>query len=119
MKSPHRPEVPTRRWNRAAGLLLALYILNVIIFAASMLTPDLIDRLGLGEYRDSRSWWPILLQVLLGIGAFGCYYWPRAADLRNFSVLVTGVLAATTICSAWSSYSGCPSTATKVRCGRR
>ena len=110
MKSPRKPEVPTRRWNRAAGLLLALYVLNVIIFAASMLAPDLIDRLGLGEYRDSRSWWPILLQVLLGLGAFGCYYWPRARTSRNFSVLVTGVLAATTIFLGLVSYSTCAST---------
>ena len=110
MKSPRKPEVNTRRWNRAAAVLLALYVLNVIIFAASMLAPDLIDRLGLGEYRDSRSWWPILLQVLLGLGAFGCYYWPRARTSRNFSVLVTGVLAATTIFLGLVSYSTCEST---------
>ena len=110
MKSPRKPEIPTQRWNRAAGVLLALYVLNVIIFAASMLAPDLIERIGLGEYRNSRSWWPILVQVVLGLGAFGCYYWPRARTSRNFSVLVTGVLAATTIFLGLVSYSTCKST---------
>ncbi len=109
MKSRLKPE-RLAAWNLAAGVLLGLYVLNVIIFALSMLAPAVIERVGLGEYRNSRSWWPILVQVLLGLAAFGCYYHPRARSSRSFSVLVTGVLAATTIFLGLVAYSTCPST---------
>ena len=57
--------------------------------------------IGLGAYTDSGSWWPILVQVALGAAAFATLLLATAARPRNFSVLVTGVLAATTIPSAW------------------
>jgi hypothetical protein len=41
------------------------------------------------------------------------YYWPRRRDARNFSVLVTGILAATTVSIGLVAYWGCPSTATE------
>ncbi len=109
MKSRHRPE-DLRRWNLAATVLIGLYAVNLVLFAAAMIAPDRIVAAGLGEYTRSRSWWPILLQVVLGLAAFVCYYRPRMRTSRNFSALATGVLAVTTIVLGLIAYATCPST---------
>ncbi len=57
-------------------------------------------------YGDPRAWWPVALQLALGLGAFGAYYWPRRHETRSFSLLITGGLGVTTIVlgvvSAWN-----------------
>ncbi len=110
MKSRRRPEGDLRRWNLAAGVLIGLYAVNVVLFALAMVAPTRMIGAGLGEYTRSRSWWPILLQVVFGLAAFGCYYRPRMATSRNFSALATGVLAVTTILLGLVAYATCPST---------
>lgn len=119
MKSLPRPSTVTatstypsslRRWNVAAWTLLVLYLLNLLIFAVSVFDAGIVQALGAGGYTDEKAWWPILVQVALGIGAFLAYYWPRRREARNFPVLVTGVLAATTITLGLVAYWGCPST---------
>ncbi len=99
------------RWNVASGVLLALYVLNLAVFAVSVFNERIVRAIGLSAYTDERAWWPILVQVALGAAAFMTYYWPRRRDARNFSVLVTGVLAATTIPMGLVAYWNCPSTA--------
>jgi RyR domain len=99
------------RWNVASGVLLALYVLNLAVFAVSVYNERLVRAIGLGAYTDERAWWPILVQVALGAAAFVTYYWPRRREARNFSVLVTGVLVATTIPMGLVAYWNCPSTA--------
>jgi hypothetical protein len=99
------------RWNVASGILLALYVLNLAVFAVSVYSERMVRAIGLGAYTNERAWWPILVQVALGSAAFVTYYWPRRHDARNFSVLVTGVLAATTIPMGLVAYWNCPSTA--------
>jgi hypothetical protein len=119
MKFPHRPSTVSvastypgslRSWNVASWTLFALYLLNLVIFAVSIFDEGIVQALGLGGYTDEKAWWPILVQVALGIAAFLTYYWPRWREPRNFSVLVTGVLAATTITLGLVAYWGCPST---------
>jgi hypothetical protein len=100
-----------RRWNLASGVLLALYVLNLAVFAVSVYNERIVRAIGLSAYTDERAWWPILVQVALGAAAFVTYYWPRRRYARNFSVLVTGVLAATTIPMGLVAYWNCPSTA--------
>jgi hypothetical protein len=101
------------RWNVASGVLLALYVLNLAVFAVSVYNERIVRAIGLGAYTDERAWWPILVQVALGAGAFVTYYLPRRRDAHNFSVLVTGVLAATTIPMGLVAYWNCPSTASE------
>ena len=102
-----------RRWNLASWILLALYVLSLLAFAVSVFDEDLVRAIGLSGYSDEKSWWPILVQVALGTAAFLTYYWPRRRDARNFSVLVTSVLAATTVSIGLVAYWGCPSTASE------
>jgi hypothetical protein len=64
------------RWNVASGVLLALYVLNLAVFAVSVYNERLVRAIGLGAYTDERAWWPILVQVALGAAAFVTYYWP-------------------------------------------
>ena len=118
-KSPHRHSTMSamstsshslRRWNVAACTLLALYLVSLIIFAVSIFN-DHIGPIGLGAYTNEKAWWPILVQIALGAAAFATYYWPRRRYARNFSVLVTGVLAATTISLGLAAYWICESTA--------
>jgi hypothetical protein len=99
------------RWNVASGVLLAFYVLNLAVFAVSVYNERIVRAIGLGAYTDERAWWPILVQVALGAAAFVTYYWPRRREARNFSVLVTGVLVATTIPMGLVAYWNCPSTA--------
>jgi hypothetical protein len=102
-----------RRWNLASWILLALYVLSLLAFAVSVFDEDFVRAIGLGGYADEKSWWPILVQVALGTAAFLTYYWPRRRAGRNFSVLVTGALAATTVSIGLVAYWGCPSTASE------
>ncbi|MFL6047085.1 MAG: RyR domain-containing protein [Propionibacteriaceae bacterium] len=119
MKFPHRPSTVSvastypgslRRWNMASWILFVLYLLNLVIFAVSVFDEGIVQALGLGGYTDEKAWWPILVQVALGIAAFLTYYWPRRREPQNFSLLVTGVLAATTITLGLVAYWACPST---------
>jgi hypothetical protein len=103
-------EASLRRWNLAAGVLLVLYGLSLVVFVLSTLAPGFVASLHLGAYQKPSQWWPILLQVVLGVGAFLCYYRPRRRETRNFSVPVTGVLAGTTILVGLAAYWTCPST---------
>jgi RyR domain len=100
-----------RRWNVAACTLLVLYLLSLVIFVVSVYNERIVRTIGLGVYTDESAWWPILIQVALGAAAFATYYWPRRRDARNFTVLVTGVLAATTISVGLAAYWSCPTTA--------
>jgi hypothetical protein len=104
-----------RRWNVAACTLLALYLLSLIIFAIALFNERIVAAIGLEAYADETAWWPILLQIALGTAAFVTYYWPRRRYARNFSVLVTGVLAATTISVGVAAYWGCESTEDESR----
>jgi RyR domain len=100
-----------RRWNVASTILLILYALSLGIFALAVSHPKTVRAVGLGAYTRERAWWPILVQIALGAAAFATYYWPRHREARNFLVVVTGVLAATTILIGVAAYWGCPSTA--------
>jgi RyR domain len=102
-----------RRWNLASWTLLALYVLSLLVFALSVFDEAIVQTIGLGAYADEGAWWPILIQVALGTAAFLTYYWPRRREARNFSVLVTGVLAATTVAIGLVAYWGCPSSASE------
>ena len=104
-----------RRWNVVSWTLLGLYVLSLLVFVASVVNESFIRRIGLGGYADPRAWWPIMVQLALGTAAFLTYYWPRRRDVRNFSVLVTGVLAATVVSIGLVAYWGCPSTADESR----
>ena len=104
-----------RRWNVASWTLLVLYVLSLLVFAVSVFNEDIVRAIGLGGYADESAWWPILVQVALGVGAFMTYYWPRRRDARNLSILVTGILAATTVSIGLVAYWGCPSTANESR----
>ena len=50
MKSRRKREVNLPRWNLAAVILISLYAVNMIIFAAAMINEDAVTALGLGEY---------------------------------------------------------------------
>ena len=104
-----------RRWNVVSWTLLGLYVLSLLVFVASVVNESFIRRIGLGGYADPRAWWPIMVQLALGTAAFLSYYWQRRRDVSNFSVLVTGVLAATVVSIGLVAYWGCPSTAEESR----
>lgn len=97
-------ERPTRlwSWNALALALLVAYVAGIILFGYAALTTTPAPtayalRPPLAGYGDPRAWWPIALQLALGLAAFGAYYVPRRHQTRSFSLLVTGGLGVTTI----------------------
>lgn len=92
-----------RPWNVAAVVLLLAYAAGLVLFCAAALAgtpgpPSGAFRRGpLAAYADPRGWWPVALQLLLGLAAFGAYYLPRRYDARSFSLLLTGGLGVSTI----------------------
>lgn len=100
-----------RRWTAAGAVVLALYVVNTALFCLAVLRPGALAGSLLSAYGRSDAAGPIVAEVLLGLTAFGCYYWPRRADARKFSVLLTGGLAITTIVLGAVAYSQCSSTA--------
>ena len=97
-----------RRWTLAAAVATALYVLGLVFFGVAVARPEWVRELGLGAYANSRKFWPILVQVLLGMAAFVCYYRPRRRENRSPTVLVSGVLAVTTMVLGFVSYLHCP-----------
>ena len=95
-----------RRWSVAAVILLAAYLGGLVLLALAA-RPGLALSGRLAAYEDPRAWWPIAVQVGLGTAAFLAYWYPRRAESRSFSFLVTGSLAVTTIGLGLISYWGC------------
>ena len=88
-------------WTAVALMLLAGYLAGVILLALGA-------RSGWpAPYADPTNPWPTALQVGLGAGAFGAYWWPRRGENRSFSLLLTASLALSTIALGLASYSGC------------
>ena len=102
MASGDRPD-RLRPWNALAIALLALYLVGIGLFCYAALTttpepsPYAITDGPLAAYGNPRAWWPVALQLALGLGAFGAYYWPRRHETRSFSLLITGGLGVSTI----------------------
>ena len=100
------------RWNALAIALLVLYLVGMGLFCYAALTttpepsPYAITEGPLAAYGNPRAWWPVALQLALGLGAFAAYYWPRRHETRSFSLLITGGLGVSTIVlgvlSAWN-----------------
>lgn len=92
-----------RPWNAGAVALLVLYVAGLVLFCHAALTTTpapsayAIRRGPLAAYGDPRAWWPIALQLALGLAAFAAYYVPRRHETRSFSLLVTGGLGVSTI----------------------
>lgn len=98
-----RPGERRRRtaWTAASVILLAGYVAGLVLLALGA-------RSGFpAVYADPANPWPIALQVALGLGAFGAYWWPRRSETRSFSLLVTASLAVSTIALGLASYWGC------------
>jgi hypothetical protein len=101
-----------RGWNALAIGLTVLYLAGLVLFCYSALTTTptpsryAITQWPFRAYSDPRSWWPVALQLALGVGAFGAYYIPRRNETRSFSLLITGGLGVSTIvlgvCSVWN-----------------
>ena len=101
-----------RAWNALAITLTVLYAAGLVLFCYSALTTTpspsgyAITQRPFSAYSDPRAWWPIALQLALGIAAFGAYYIPRQNETRSFSLLITGGLGVSTIvlgvCSVWN-----------------
>ena len=101
-----------RAWNALAIGLTVLYVAGLVLFCYSALTTTptpsryAITQWPFSAYSDPRAWWPVALQLALGVGAFGAYYIPRRNETRSFSLLITGGLGVSTIvlgvCSVWN-----------------
>ena len=101
-----------RAWNALAIGLTVLYLAGLLLFCYSALTTTptpstyAITQPPFNAYSDPRAWWPVALQLALGLGAFGAYYIPRRNETRSFSLLITGGLGVSTIvlgvCSVWN-----------------
>src|SRR5918997_5103481 len=92
-----------RGWNALAIALMVLYLAGLLLFCYSALTttptrsPYAITQPPFSAYSDPRAWWPVALQLALGLGAFAAYYIPRQNEPRSFSLLITGGLGISTI----------------------
>ena len=72
---------PTRQraWNALAIGLILLCAAGIVLFCYSALTttptpaPYAITQPPFDAYSDPRAWWPVALQLALGMGAFGAY----------------------------------------------
>ena len=68
-----------RVWNELAIVLTLLYAAGLVLFCYSALTTTptpsqyAITQLPFDAYSDPRAWWPVALQLALGMGAFGAY----------------------------------------------
>jgi hypothetical protein len=101
-----------RTWNALALGLTVLYVAGILLFCYSALTTTpapsgyAITSPPFDAYSNPRAWWPVALQLALGVGAFGAYYLPRRNESRSFSLLITGGLGISTIvlgvCSVWN-----------------
>jgi hypothetical protein len=104
--------VRQRGWNALALGLTVLYAAGLVLFCYSALTTTptpsayAITQPPFRAYSDPRAWWPVALQLALGVAAFGAYYIPRQNESRSFSLLITGGLGVSTIvlgvCSVWN-----------------
>lgn len=45
-----------RLWNVASWSLLILYVLSLLVFAASVFDEDIVRAIGLGGYADESAW---------------------------------------------------------------
>lgn len=86
-----------RPWNVVAIALLCCYLVSLVLLSLGALTPRALSREPWHAYAVETSWWPILVQIAFGVGAFLAYWWPRHKETRSFSLLVTSGLAITTI----------------------
>src|SRR5918999_940424 len=92
-----------RAWNGLAIALTVLYVAGLLLFCYSALTTTpapskyAITQPPFSAYSDPRAWWPVALQLVLGLGAFAAYYIPRQNEPRSFSLLITGGLGISTI----------------------
>ena len=57
-----------RLWNVASWSLLILYVLSLLVFAASVFDENIVRAIGLGGYAVESAWWPILVQVAWELG---------------------------------------------------
>lgn len=92
-----------RPWNTLAVALLVAYVAGIVGFCSAALTARptptgyATTPRPLTAYGDPGAWWPVALQLALGLGAFGAYYLPRRHETRSFSLLVTGGLGVSTL----------------------
>jgi hypothetical protein len=91
-----------RPWNALAVALLVAYAAGIVLFcsAALMARPTTVGYAPtppFSAYGDPGAWWPVALQVGLGLAAFGAYYLPRRHEPRSFSLLATGGLGVSTL----------------------
>jgi hypothetical protein len=107
MASGAAPAPDRRGWNVLAISLLALYLIGLGVLAVAAPIRRPLDNPLLAAYTRPTSWWPILVQVLLGAGGFLAYYWPRRHETRSFSLLLTTGLAATTLILGYTAYWNC------------
>jgi hypothetical protein len=93
-------EPPNNRpWNVLALASTFVYTAGLALLALAALSPGWARRWRppFDAYADPSAWWPILVQLLLGLAAFGAYYLPRRHETRSFSFLITSALGVTTI----------------------
>jgi hypothetical protein len=107
MASAAAPAPDRRGWNVLAISLVALYLIGVGILAVAAPIRRPLHNPVLEAYTRPTSWWPILVQVLLGAGSFLAYYWPRRRETRSFSLLLTTGLAATALILGFLGYWNC------------
>ena len=88
-------------WNAAAITLLVGYIVGLGLFCWTALAWTAQPRRTVPEpfdaYAKHTEWWPIALQLGVGLAAFFAYYLPRRNETRSFSLLITGGLGVTTL----------------------
>jgi hypothetical protein len=96
-----------RPWNVLALVLLGRYLVGLVLLSLGALTPRSLSRPPWRSYAEQTAWWPILIQIVFGAGAFVAYWWPRRKETRSFSLLFTSGLAITTIGLGLVTYWNC------------
>ena len=90
-----------RAWNAAAITLLIAYLAGLGLFCATALAwtakPQRSIPPPFDDYAKQTEWWPIAVQLGVGLAAFFAYYIPRRHESRSFSLLITGGLGVTTL----------------------
>ena len=97
------PRTDVAHWViRVAG---ATYAVGVALLALGVYA----DLPGfLGAYGDPRAGWPVAVNVVAGLVAFGTWRWVNRRSNRPFAVVLLGLGIATVLVLASTSYSRCP-----------
>lgn len=100
---PVAPRTDAAHWViRVAGVLYAVGV-GLLALAVYVDLPGFLD-----AYGDPRASWPVAVNLVAGLLAYGTWRWANRRNTRPFAVVLLGLGVATVLVLASASYAACP-----------